>query len=171
MNINLSQKEKMILEDGKSQEDLCVKKYQSYSNQAEDPELKKLFTKLAAQEHHHLDIINSLLQGKSPNLSHGHNIDSELSKDQITMSDTPAIISDTPNTSESQISFSSPNDEILLNDLLSTEKYVSSLYDTGVFESANKQVREALQHLQRDEQHHGELLFDYMNSHGMYNVK
>ncbi|WFA07711.1 spore coat protein [Tissierella sp. Yu-01] len=171
MNIRLSQKERMYLEDGKSQEDLCVKKYQSFSNQAEDPELKKLFNKLAAEEHHHLDIINSLLQGKSPDLSQGHNVQQNLSKDQITSSDTPNTSSDAPNTLESSLSFNSPSDKLLLNDLLSTEKYVSSFYDTGVFESANKEVREALQHIQREEQRHGELLFNYMNSHGMYNVK
>jgi spore coat protein CotF len=164
MNINLSQKERMLLEDGRTQEDLCVKKYQSFSNQAEDPELKRLFTKLAAEEHHHLDIINNLLEGKSPNLSHGNKDESSLSNNKITASDAP-------HTSESPISFNSANDKILLQDLLSTEKYVSNFYDTSVFESANKEVREALQHIQREEQRHGELLFNYMNSHGMYDVK
>ncbi|MCJ7691105.1 MAG: spore coat protein [Clostridiaceae bacterium] len=28
-----------------------------------------------------------------------------------------------------------------------------------------------MQHIQQDEQKHGEELFNYMNSHGMYNVK
>ncbi|WP_313233492.1 hypothetical protein [Tissierella praeacuta] len=46
MQINLSQKERMILEDGKHQEDICVKKYQSFANQAKDPNLKQLLNKL-----------------------------------------------------------------------------------------------------------------------------
>ena len=63
------------------------------------------------------------------------------------------------------------NDQLLLEDLLSTEKYVSSFYDTLVFESADPKVRQAVQHIQKDEQGHGEKLFNYMNQHGMYNVK
>ena len=63
------------------------------------------------------------------------------------------------------------NDKILCQDLLSTEKYVSGTYDTGIFEAANPTVRKALQHIQQDEQRHGEMLFQYMNSHGMYNVQ
>lgn len=56
-------------------------------------------------------------------------------------------------------------------DLLSTEKYVSGTYDIDIFESAEPIVRQAMQHIQQDEQKHGEELFNYMNSHGMYNVK
>jgi len=66
MDFTLSQKESMILQDGKQQEDICVKKYQSFANQAKDPELKQLFNKIASEEQHHLDMINELLQGKVP---------------------------------------------------------------------------------------------------------
>lgn len=59
-------------------------------------------------------------------------------------------------------------DKILCSDLLATEKYVSGTYDTGIFESAAPIARQALQHIQQDKQHHGEQLFNYMNSHGMY---
>ena len=34
----------------------------------------------------------------------------------------------------------SPNDQILLEDLLSTEKYISGFHDTAVFESADPNV-------------------------------
>ena len=153
MQINLSQKERMILEDGKHQEDICVKKYESFADQAKDPELKQLFNKLASEEQHHYNIINELLQGKKPNLAHNNAMNNQTV------------------TTNSNMSFSNPEDAILCGDLLSTEKYVSGLYDTGIFEAANKDVREALQHIQKEEQRHGDDLFNYMNSHGMDDVK
>ena len=52
-----------------------------------------------------------------------------------------------------------------------SEKYVSGTYDTGISEAANTVVSEALQHIQKDEQQHGQELFNYMNNHGLYNVK
>jgi spore coat protein CotF len=59
----------------------------------------------------------------------------------------------------------------MLHDMLSTEKYVSSAYDTGVFECAQSDVRQALQQIQQDEQNHGEQLYQYMSSHGMYQTQ
>ena len=44
-----------------------------------------------------------------------------------------------------------------IEDLLSTEKYVSSLYDTTVFKPTNPKVRQAIQHIQ-DRQNHGKTI-------------
>lgn len=57
------------------------------------------------------------------------------------------------------------------SDLLASKKYASGTYGTGIFEATNTVVREELQHIQKDEQQHGQELFNYMNSHGLYNVK
>ena len=62
-------------------------------------------------------------------------------------------------------------DKFLCSDLLATEKYISGTYDTGIFEAANPVVRQALQHIQDDEQHPEQQLFNYMSSHGMYKVQ
>lgn len=153
--IKLSQKERMLLEDQKVQEDICVKKYKSFAQAAQDTELKNLFNKLASEEHHHLDMINQMLSGQEPTMSHNQ---------QSQPNQMP----------QNQTGFNAMNnqtDSDLCNDLLATEKYVSSTYDIGVFEAANPTVRQALQHIQQDEQHHGQQLFNYMNSHGMYDVK
>lgn len=48
--VNLSTKERMLLEDEKSHEQLCVDKYNEYSNKAHCPELKNLFSQLAQKE-------------------------------------------------------------------------------------------------------------------------
>ena len=153
MQIQLSQKERMFLEDGKTQEEVCVEKYKDYSQQAKDPELKQLFNKLSGEEQHHYDIINQMIQGQQPNLSHSQ------------QSQQPVAQSNTKQYAHNQ------HDKILCSDLLSTEKYVSGTYDMDIFESANPVVRQAMQHIQQDEQRHGQELFNYMSSHGMYNVK
>lgn len=149
MQIKLSQKERMLLEDGKKQEEVCVKKYQGYASKVQDVQLKNLLMEIAQEEQHHHDMINQLLQGMEPNMAHGGGTTNP----------------------QCEGSSGNSNDQILLEDLLSTEKYVSGFYDTVVFESADPKVRQAVQHIQKDEQNHGEKLFNYMNSHGMYDVK
>lgn len=148
----LTQKERMLLQDQKNQEEICVVKYRKYSEQAQDPQLKQLFSTLSAEEQHHLDTVNTLLQGQEPNLSHPQQQQQQQG-------------------SSSQPGPGNSNDKMLCNDLLSTEKYVSGTYDTSIFEAANPAVRQALQHIQKDEQQHGEKLFNYMQSHGMYQVQ
>lgn len=153
MQIKLSQKERMLLEDGKKQEELCVKKYQGYASRVQDVQLKNLLTEIAQEEQHHHNMIDQLLQGMEPNMTHSGGTTGPKTNNTF------------------QLSNGDTNDQLLLEDLLSTEKYVSSFYDTLVFESADSRVRQVIQHIQKEEQNHGEKLFNYMNNHGMYNVK
>lgn len=37
MDIKLSQKERMLLEDQKNHEQICIEKYKNYASQASDP--------------------------------------------------------------------------------------------------------------------------------------
>lgn len=170
MQIQLSQKERMLLEDDKHQEEICVKKYESYSQQATDPELKQLFQDLAADEQHHYDMINDLLQGQEPDMSHS-NMKSSQSGKSSSQSGMSQSTQGGLNPTASSQGTGKDTDEVLCSDLLSTEKFVSSTYDTGIFEAANSSVRQTLQHIQKEEQKHGEQLFNYMHSHGMYQVK
>lgn len=159
MSLQLSQKERMLLEDQKHQEEICVQKYKSFAEHAKDKELKDLFNKLASEEQHHYDMVNQMLQGQAPDMS--HNQQSGQSNQSSTTNQQTGFHG----------AMSNQSDEVLCSDLLATEKYVSSTYDTTVFEAANPVVRQAVQHIQQDEQRHGQELFDYMNSHGMYQVK
>lgn len=154
MQIKLSQKERMLLEDGKKQEELCIKKYRGYANQVQDMQLKNLLMEIAQEEQHHYNMIDDMLQGKAPNMSHsGMKVQASQNNNNV-----------------QGISIDA-NNQVLLEDLLSTEKYVSGFYDTTVFEAADPTVRQAIQHIQKDEQNHGEKLFNYMNQNGMYDVK
>lgn len=141
----------MLLEDLKKEEDLCVIKYQNYAQQTQDSNLSQLFNKIAGDEQKHYDTVNSLLQG-------GGQMSQMGSGGQSRMNSGGA-------------SGGGGSDKYMLHDMLSTEKYVSSAYDTSVFESANSNVRQALQQIQQEEQNHGEQLFQYMSSHGMYQTQ
>ena len=59
-------------------------------------------------------------------------------------------------------------DEFMLRDMLSTEKHVSSVYNTSVFEFKNPACRKMLSHIQSEEQQHGEMIYAFMNCNGMY---
>ncbi|MEZ4357498.1 MAG: spore coat protein [Eubacteriales bacterium] len=150
--IQLSQKEKMLLQDQKSQEEICVIKYQKYSQQAQDSQLKQLFNTLSTEEQQHLNTVNQMLQGQEPNMGQTQQ-----------QENVPQV--------NAQGLAGNADDKMLCSDLLSTEKYVSGTYDVAIFEAVNPSVRQALQHIQQDEQRHGEMIFNYMHTHGMYNVQ
>ena len=45
---------------------------------------------------------------------------------------------------------------------------MSALYNTGVFEFSDVQARNMLNHIQTEEQQHGQKIYEYMNANGMY---
>ena len=53
-------------------------------------------------------------------------------------------------------------------DSLAMEKHVSAVYNTGIFEMCQPDVRNVLNHIQKEEQQHGEQLYRYMSDNGMY---
>ena len=75
------------------------------------------------------------------------------------------------NVSNTQEAEGDLTDKDICSDLLMTEKYVSGAYNTTIFEFRNTKVHDVLNHIQKEEQKHGEALFKYMESKGMYNVQ
>ncbi|HOC09351.1 MAG TPA: spore coat protein [Bacillota bacterium] len=159
MNINLTAKERTLLEDQKSHEEICIQKYSNYANMASDAQLKEMFKNHASHEQQHLDSINQLLNGQVPGVGG---------------TQSGGGGSGWPNQSltnyQSQGSFNAnrASDKDLCTDMLMTEKYVSGTYDTAIFEFKDPQVRDVLNHIQKEEQKHGEAIFKYMESKGMY---
>lgn len=139
----------MLLEDQKKHEQVCIQKYRSYAGQTQSPELKQLFEHHASHEEQHLNTVNQLLNGQIPNVSQ----QSGGQQQQINQQAGPG----------------NQMDAYFCNDLLATEKYISGTYDTAIFEFTNPQVRQILNHIQKEEQKHGEDIFLYMHNHGMYN--
>ncbi|MEG1743900.1 MAG: spore coat protein, partial [Clostridia bacterium] len=60
------------------------------------------------------------------------------------------------------------NDCFLCSDVLTAEKHASHLYDTCIFEFKDKNIRDILNHIQKEEQGHGKMIYDYMQANGMY---
>jgi spore coat protein CotF len=150
----LGQKERMLLEDQKSHEEICIKKYSNYARQAQDPQLKQLFTSYAAQEQNHYNTLNQILSGQQPNMGQQGQQQQQNQQPQQQAGQFPAG--------------GYRDDASLCNDMLMTEKYVSNTYDTAIFEMTDANVRQALNHIQKEEQQHGEGIFNYMQSKGMY---
>ncbi|NLF84248.1 MAG: spore coat protein [Candidatus Gastranaerophilales bacterium] len=180
----LTQKEKLLLQDLKSQEELCIKKYSKGANETTDQVLKQILTQLGNQEQQHLNTVNQIMQGQmstsqqSPWQQSQQSQPSGGQQQQGTQSQMQGSQSGMQNQQSSQqIQFNFSNlksqsaqqtDFDLVHDLLSTEKYVSSTYNTAIFEFNDSNIRQTLNHIQKEEQQHGEILYNYMKQNGAY---
>ena len=148
----LSQKERSLLEDLKGAEQLCIIKYTKYAEEACDPCLAELFNSIKAVEAGHLATVTRILAGDS--------VTAETPK-----SATEEIFTCTPSVCSAE---AKKNDAYLCRDALSMEKHVSSVYNTAVFEFTQPLLRDVLASIQKEEQNHGEKLYNYMAENGMY---
>ncbi|MEG1559952.1 MAG: spore coat protein [Clostridia bacterium] len=151
--MKLTQKEISLLNELKAQEQVCVEKYKRYSNEANDNQLKLAFTKIGQHETEHINTLNAILSGVEPTLPPVNNAGETFTKTYATLSTDQKAQADC----------------YLCTDALSSEKHVSSLYDTCVFEFAQPALRQALSHIQKEEQNHGKIIYDYMAANAMYN--
>lgn len=146
-----TQKEKNLLSDIVTQEKLCVDKYNKYAGQAGDDALKKLFTDIGKVESQHVQTITTMLDtGTTPPMNGG----------------SPAypngnVCGNYTDTTKKDA------DKFLCEDTLSTEKHVSSVYDTCIFEFCDTAARDALNHIQKEEQEHGKEIYTFMSKNGM----
>ncbi len=150
--MNLTTKETELLKDLKSQEQLCIDQYTKYSSEAKSQTLSKLFNSLADTEREHLQTLNDIMSGNVPTVGCMISGDNQYCE--------PA-------------GYQNENDKtadaLLCKNMLSMEKHVSSVYNTSVFEFKNPQLRKALNHIQSEEQQHGEKIYAFMECNGMYN--
>ena len=151
--MNWTQKETSLLKDLKDQEQLCVDKYAEYAKRAHDPELKQLFEDIRHTEQQHLTTVTAWLGQQMPKAAdlvgeqyHGVN---QFAND--------------PAAKEA--------DKYLCQDALCTEKEVSGVYNTSIFEFRDPQIRQQLHQIQGAEQKHGEMIYQYMARNGMYQAQ
>ena len=149
----LTNKEKLLIEDNLNNEYLCIRKYRQYSAMASDPKIKQIFTDLAAKEEQHANTLKGML---SQNGITSQNIFDSYVQPQGDLSNLTQNIGIT--------------DAQMLNDTLTTEKHVSSSYNTAVLEFVDPNIRKQLQHIQKEEQDHAEVLFNEMSSRKWYPI-
>ncbi len=150
--MTLSQKETTLLQDLKSQEQLCIDKYTKYSADACNGQLKSILSQIGQIEQQHLQTLNQIAGGTVPQMGGG------------SLSQPPSSYVQSGNYSEAD----RQKDKFICSDLLAGEKHVSSLYDTCIFEFKDTGVRDALNHIQKEEQKHGEQIYNFMSQNGMY---
>ena len=162
----LTQKERMLLQDQLKHEELCIRKYSGYANSVRNQDLRRMFNEIAADEQNHYNTINGFLTrgGGAAGMGAGMGAGGAAGPATRTGSQAPPAAG----TAQAGGAVASANDAEALEDMLVTEKYISGSYDTAVFESADPQLRGALQQIQDDEQRHGERIFNYMQQQGMY---
>ncbi|MDF2513120.1 MAG: hypothetical protein K0S04_2986 [Herbinix sp.] len=162
-NIQLTTKERYLLEDAKTHEEECILKYGNYAKLASDEQLKSVFRSNGQKEKEHLQTINELLSGKVPSMSGGQSGSQGGSQSQSAgqQSGTSATSQQQSQSSQANTSSNSfqASDKDMCIDMLNTEKYVYA------------SVRDVLNHIQTEEQKHGEAIFAYMQSKGMYTPK
>lgn len=164
MTSKLTSKETSLLKDQQKHEKVCIQKYQTYASQAQDPQLKQLLTSYAEQEQQHLNTVTQMLNGQVPTMTSQSSQPSQQSAMQSSTASNAA-------SSATSSATSSQSDSALCSDMLMTEKFVSGAYDSAIFEFKDTATRQALNHIQKEEQEHGNGLFQYMQSKGMYNVE
>ena len=150
--MQFTQKEKDLLKDMKGQEQLCIDKYTRHAECAHDAQLKNLFSCIAQVEREHLNTLCALEGSCSPQSS-GSSVSC------------PTSFSATYGASET---CEKKDDAFLCSDLLAIEKHASHLYDTCVFEFSDASVRNTINHIQKEEQNHGKMIYDYMKTNSMY---
>lgn len=167
-NVALSTKEKLLLQDQKAHEEQCILKYDNYANLATDSELKTIFKNNSQKEREHLQTINQLLNGQVPSMAGQSQGGSQQQNQQQTA---PQPMSQQDSIDQSGKTGFGMSDKDMCMDMLNTEKYVSGTYDTTIFECKDAAVRDVLNHIQKEEQKHGQSIFAYMQSKGMYSIQ
>lgn len=151
----LTEKEKSTIKDLQTQEQECIKKYETYANQACDAELKDLFNQLKENEQQHYNSLQQVLDGEVPscdcNDDRGKNYNPK----------------GTYNGCGCANQTSKDKDCFLATDSIGTEKMASSEYNSDVFAFGNSDIRKLLADIQIEEQNHAEMLYKYKQVNGM----
>lgn len=151
--MQLTQKESGLIKDLKGQEELCIQKYSQHAESAHDPQLKQLFQQIADVERQHLNTLNQIESGTTPSTS-----GSPSAASTKTFTATYGMAE----TAEKK------HDQYLCSDLLTTEKHAAGLYNISVFEFGQGALRQTLNHIQTEEQGHGDQIYQYMKANSMY---
>lgn len=148
-----TEKQKDVLKDLQTQEQLCIEKYGHYQSLAKDSELKNLFGSLKKDEEKHLQSLTQLLNGTCESV--------DTKEDSGMLYNPTATYTGTFKQEDKDF------DKFLCTDCIATEKYVSSTYNDQLFQFAEPQVRRLLNDIQTAEQNHAEMIYKYKSINKM----
>ena len=151
--MQLKEKERAVIQDLQTQEKSCIEKYGKYATMAKDPVLKDLFETIKKDEEQHYESLTKVLSGTVPSSDCNDNAGAKYN---------PKATYSTLGETEDKKS-----DCFLATDCIGTEKLVSSVYNTDVFNFGDSRVRKLLADIQVEEQNHAEMLWKYKSVNGM----
>ena len=111
-----------------------------------------MFNQLANVEKNHLSTIEQMEKGTVLTQNSSSAMTIQSFTPTYSMGDTPEKTADC----------------FLCSDLLTIEKHASHLYDTCIFEFKDDNMRNTLNAIQKQEQTHGKMIYDYMQTNSMY---
>lgn len=153
MTHQLTQKERSLLQDQMSHEEICIKKYSGYASLTKSQELRNLFNELAQEEQNHYDTLSRYLgnQGAMQQMGpkkqdYRARADFETASFDNQTHQWSAYGQEPRQAQQSQQGqlgqrgqTGTTDEAAICQDMLMTEKYISGAYDTTVFESVNPQ--------------------------------
>ena len=163
--VNLTNKERFLLEGEKYQQQLAIDKYNNFALQAADPILKTIFSNLSEIEENHLNMVNEMLQGRIPQINtqtlHPYYTNtSSLSNEYLNIGNMTITSMDN--------SFDD-GDKIICFDALTTEELLHSTYSASSLEFEESEYKSILSKIIDDKKNSLQYLNDYMIKKGMYN--
>lgn len=163
--VNLTNKERFLLEGEKYQQQLAIDKYNNFALQAADPILKTIFSNLSEIEENHLNMVNEMLQGRIPQINtqtlHPYYTNtSSLSNEYLNIGNMTITSMDN--------SFDD-GDKIICFDALTTEELLHSTYSASSLEFEESEYKSILSKIIDDKKNSLQYLNDYMTKKGMYN--
>lgn len=149
--MKLNEKETQLLTELKNQEDICIKKYDFYAQNAKSDDLVRLFNQLKGREEVHKEMITKMLDGKVPELK----------------SKAPVAVEYEPTEYKKYDKASREFDNFLCTDSIATEKYVATDYNNDLFYFVSTDLRNLLNAIMTDEQNHAEMIYKYKSANKM----
>ena len=165
--VNLTSKERFLLEGEKYQQQLVIDKYNDYALQAQDDSLKSLFSNLVKIEEKHLNMIDEMLQGKVPQMNK-ENIHPYYENNSINSNDYINIGNITLISLDDNSSYDD-GDKIICFDALTTEELLHSTCSASSLEFEKTEFENILKYIIEEKSENLKYLNDYMTKKGMYN--
>lgn len=165
--VNLTSKERFLLEGEKYQQQLVIDKYNDYALQAQDDSLKGLFSNLVKIEEKHLNMIDEMLQGKVPQMNK-ENLHPYYENNSIISNDYINIGNITLTSLDDNSSYDD-GDKIICFDALTTEELLHSTCSASSLEFEKTEFENILEYIIEEKSENLKYLNDYMTKKGMYN--
>lgn len=165
--VNLSSKERLLLEGEKYQQQLVIDKYNDYAIQSHDNNLKTLFSNLVKVEENHLALVDEMLKGKIP-IVNNQNLHPYYEDNMCYSNNYLNVGNITLSSMDDNFSYED-GDKIICFDALTTEELLHSTYTTSSLEFDKTEFNNIFKFIINEKVESIKYINDYMNKKGMYN--